>query len=122
MPSISYETLAQAIDAGQISNYIGKTLQIRGHVRGYGIHGEEPFLIIGERLPEKRFPTMFCMLSPSESKDAAQFQGKAMGGGLYHSAQPDRTVTVEAKFTGTISEGERLGLTVYDTENCKLVE
>ncbi len=119
---ISYEDLAGAIDAGHLAAYEGKRFRIRGHIRAYGLHGEERFVILGEPLGQQRFPTMMCMLLPSDYGKGAEFRGAPMLEGLYSSAFPERIVIMEAHFLGRIKEGLAAGMEVYGGEDCTFVQ
>ena len=120
---IEYEDLARAIDQGHMSDYAGKQLRIRAHIRAYGVHADEPYLVVGERLPEKQFPTMFCMLPPSQYERALQFRGDQVFEGMYNSAFPDRAVALDVQFLGTIkANGVPDGLDVYSAQDCIFVQ
>ncbi len=126
--TIAYEDLATAIDHGHMSDYAGRRLRIRGHIRAYVIWRSDTIVVLGERSPAEQFPTIFCTVAPSESHNALQFRGESMTTGpsdkteLYQSAAPDRIVVLDVQFLGLMKDVAAAGMDVYRAEDCKFVE
>ncbi len=110
--AINYEDLATDIDQGHIAAYDDKRLRVRGYIRSYLDLPSGAAIAFGEQLPGGRFPTILCVLSASDLK-GNQFRGDEVTGGIYHSAFPDRLVTIDMLFTGRIS-----GQDVYGGKAC----
>ena len=113
--ALNFEDLAADIDQGHLASYEDKRLRVRGYVRSYlNLPHSGDVIAFGEQLPSSRFPTILCAVSASDTK-AGEFRGEEVTAGIYHSAFPDRLVTVNMLFAGRIS-----GQDVYGGRDCSI--